>query len=78
MDANRFGEHGVSLIKKVVCFILHETAKVILSFFYKRSFVAHAGGSELTYGTNPMAFGFPRKDGVPPLIWDQASAFMAR
>ena len=30
------------------------------------------------YGTNPMAFGFPRRAGEPPLIWDQASAFMAR
>lgn len=49
-----------------------------MAFLSSKSFVAHAGGSELTYGTNPMAFGFPRKDGVPPLIWDQASAFMAR
>lgn len=30
------------------------------------------------YGTNPMAFGFPRAGGQLPLVWDQASAAMAR
>ena len=27
---------------------------------------------------SPMAFGMPRPQGLPPLIWDQASAAMAR
>jgi hypothetical protein len=34
-------------------------------------------GILLRYGTNPMAFGWPR-DGYPPLVWDQASSAMAR
>lgn len=49
-----------------------------MAFLTSKSFVAHSGGSHLMYGTNPMAFGFPRRAGEPPLIWDQASAFMAR
>lgn len=49
-----------------------------MAFLTSKSFVAHHGGSRKVYGTNPMAFGFPRADGHPPLIWDQASAMMAR
>lgn len=40
-------------------------------------YVAPAGGNRPVFGTNPMAFGWPRKD-RPPLVWDQASASMAR
>lgn len=40
-------------------------------------YVAPAGGSKALYGTNPMAFAWPRKD-APPLVFDQASAAMAR
>lgn len=36
-----------------------------------------AGGAEKLYGTNPVAFGWPRKD-APPMVWDQASAALAR
>ena len=36
-----------------------------------------AGGREKFYGTNPLAFGWPRKDG-PPMVFDLASAAMAR
>jgi delta1-piperideine-2-carboxylate reductase len=39
--------------------------------------VAPAGGTKPFFGTNPMAFGFPR-DGQPPLVFDMASAAMAR
>ena len=39
--------------------------------------VAPAGGTAPLFGTNPMAFGWPRKDG-PPMVFDQASAAMAR
>jgi len=39
--------------------------------------VAPAGGSKPFYGTNPMAFGWPRKNGRP-MVFDQASAAMAR
>ncbi len=40
-------------------------------------YVAPAGGSKPVYGTNPMGFAWPRKNG-PPLVFDQASAAMAR
>jgi delta1-piperideine-2-carboxylate reductase len=36
-----------------------------------------AGGRTPLYGTNPMAFGWPRK-GAPPMVFDMASAAMAR
>jgi len=55
---------------------------VSLAFVNSRSFVAHQpGGKRKLYGTNPMAFGFPRvvdEEGKGPLVWDQASAAMAR
>jgi delta1-piperideine-2-carboxylate reductase len=70
---------------------------VALAFVNSRSFVAHQpGGKRKIYGTNPMAFGFPRADAADapaighwsdaaltdeihgPLVWDQASAAMAR
>ena len=35
------------------------------------------GGSKPLYGTNPMAFGWPRV-GHPPLVFDQASSASAR
>ncbi|MGB1011895.1 MAG: Ldh family oxidoreductase [Thiolinea sp.] len=40
-------------------------------------YVAPAGGTKPLYGTNPMGFAWPRKDG-PPLVFDQASSAMAR
>ncbi len=39
--------------------------------------VAPAGGTKAFFGTNPLAFGWPRRDG-PPMVFDQASAAMAR
>lgn len=39
--------------------------------------VIPAGGTKAVYGTNPIAFGFPRKDGAP-MVFDQASSVMAR
>lgn len=56
---------------------------VALAFVNSKSFVAHRpGGTRKLYGTNPMAFGFPRaasnEAGKGPLVWDQASAAMAR
>eukprot|EP00041_Stephanoeca_diplocostata_P007632 m.110073 g.110073 ORF g.110073 m.110073 type:complete len:125 (-) comp16969_c0_seq6:1183-1557(-) len=35
------------------------------------------GGHKRVFGTNPMAFGWPRPLS-PPLVWDQASSAMAR
>lgn len=40
-------------------------------------YVAPAGGKLPLYGTNPMAFGWPRKV-HPPLVFDQASSMSAR
>lgn len=39
--------------------------------------VAPAGGKEPIYGTNPLAFGWPRGD-KPPMVFDMATAAMAR
>ena len=39
--------------------------------------VIPAGGTQALYGTNPICFGWPRKDG-PPMVFDQASSVMAR
>ena len=39
--------------------------------------VAPAGSKRGFFGTNPMAFGWPR-EGKPPVVFDQASAAMAR
>ena len=36
-----------------------------------------AGGKEPLFGTNPFAFGWPRKN-APPMVFDMASAAMAR
>ena len=50
---------------------------VAFAFVNSRSYVAPAGGTKPLYGTNPMAFGWPRK-GRPPLVFDQASSASAR
>ncbi len=39
--------------------------------------LAPAGSTQPLFGTNPMAFGWPRGD-KPPMVFDQASAAMAR
>jgi len=39
--------------------------------------VIPAGGTKALYGTNPICFGWPRKDG-PSMVFDQASSVMAR
>jgi len=51
-----------------------------LAFVNSKAFVAHSGtSSERLYGTNPMAFSWPRPASAgPPLVFDQASAAMAR
>jgi delta1-piperideine-2-carboxylate reductase len=40
--------------------------------------VAPAGASKPFFGTNPIAFAWPRGDGRPPMVFDQATAAMAR
>jgi len=48
-----------------------------MAFTAATATVAPAGGSKPLYGTNPMAFAFPRQQ-LPPLVFDQASAASAR
>jgi delta1-piperideine-2-carboxylate reductase len=48
-----------------------------MSFTAYMPAVAPAGGRKPFFGTNPMAFGWPRRDGST-MIFDQASAAMAR
>ena len=50
---------------------------VAFAFTAAMSYVAPAGGSKPLYGTNPMAFAWPRA-GHPPLVFDQASSASAR
>jgi delta1-piperideine-2-carboxylate reductase len=50
---------------------------VSMVFSNTPAYLAPHGGKQRVYGTNPMAFGWPR-DGHPPLVWDQASSAMAR
>jgi delta1-piperideine-2-carboxylate reductase len=50
---------------------------VAFAFTAAMSYVAPAGGSKPLYGTNPMAFAWPR-GGHPPLVFDQASSAGAR
>ena len=56
---------------------LAEMGLVAFAFTCTRSFVAPAGGNQPLYGTNPMAFAWPRS-GRPPLVFDQASSASAR
>lgn len=56
---------------------LAEEGLVGLAFVSSMSFVAPAGGTRPLYGTNPMAFAWPRLVG-PPLVFDQSSSASAR
>ena len=56
---------------------LAERGFVSFAFTQYLSFVAPAGGTQRVYGTNPMAFGWPR-EGAPPLVFDQASSASSR
>ncbi len=50
---------------------------VAFAFVSAKSFVAPAGGTKPLFGTNPMAFGWPRSI-LPAVIFDQASSASAR
>lgn len=56
---------------------LAESGFVAFAFTAANAYVAPAGGSKPVYGTNPMAFSWPR-EGKPPLVFDQASSASAR
>lgn len=50
---------------------------VAMAFTASLSYVAPAGGTAPLFGTNPMAFAWPR-EGAPPVVFDQASSASAR
>ena len=56
---------------------LAERGLVAFAFTAALRYVAPAGGTKPVFGTNPMAFGWPRA-GQPPLVFDQASSASAR
>lgn len=56
---------------------LAEEGLVAFAFTASFPYVAPAGAKKPLYGTNPVAFAWPRRD-APPLVFDQASAAMAR
>ena len=56
---------------------LAERGYVAFAFTAANAFVAPAGGTKPLFGTNPMAFGWPRA-GKPPMVFDQASSVCAR
>lgn len=56
---------------------LAQQGLVAFAFTAANAFVAPAGGTKPLFGTNPMAFGFPRQS-QPPLVFDQASSASAR
>ena len=56
---------------------LAERGLVAFAFTAALPYVAPAGGIKPVYGTNPMAFAWPRQ-GRPPMVFDQASSMTAR
>ena len=56
---------------------LAERGLVAFAFTSAICFVAPAGGTQPLYGTNPMAFAWPREN-RPPMVFDQASSVSAR
>ena len=56
---------------------LADLGLVAFAFTSAKPMVAPAGGIRPMFGTNPMSFAWPRK-GAPPVVFDQASAAMAR
>jgi delta1-piperideine-2-carboxylate reductase len=56
---------------------LADRGLVAFAFVAAAPYVAPHGGSKPLYGTNPMAFAWPRV-GRPPMVFDQASSASAR
>lgn len=56
---------------------LAEQGLVALAFTGSNAYVAPHGGTKPLFGTNPMAFSWPRAK-QPPLVFDQASSVSAR
>lgn len=56
---------------------LAEAGLIGMAFVNSQPYMAPAGGKRPFFGTNPMSFAWPRPDGGA-MVWDQASAAMAR
>jgi len=56
---------------------LAERGLVAFAFTAANAYVAPHGGTKPVFGTNPMAFAWPRH-GQPPFVFDQASSMSAR
>ena len=56
---------------------LAERGLAAMAFVNSPPYMAPAGGKRPFFGTNPMAFAWPRQDGGA-MVWDQASAATAR
>ena len=56
---------------------LAEEGLVALAFTPSHAWVAPAGGTKPVFGTNPIAFGWPRP-GKPPFVFDFATSAVAR
>lgn len=56
---------------------LAERGLVAFAFTGANAYVAPHGGTKPVFGTNPMAFSWPRSN-QPPLVFDQASSVCAR
>jgi delta1-piperideine-2-carboxylate reductase len=56
---------------------LADQGLVAFAFTSSPPYLAPAGGKRPFFGTNPMSFAWPRR-GRPPMVFDQASAAMAR
>lgn len=56
---------------------LAEEGLVAMAFTCASAYVAPAGGNKPLFGTNPMAFAWPRA-GRAPMVFDQASSVCAR
>jgi len=56
---------------------LTEEGLAAMAFTAYTPSVAPAGATKAFFGTNPMAFGWPRS-GKPPMVWDQATAAKAK
>ncbi len=69
--------HHFSALWVEVEALAREGLVVFASTVYTPS-VAPAGAKEAFFGTNPIAFGWPRGPDRPPLVFDQATAAMAR
>ena len=56
---------------------LAERGLCAFAFHASKAAVAPAGGTAPVFGTDPMAFGWPRRSG-PPMVFDQASSALAK